>query len=196
MRVRSAMIVGAAAALALAGCGEATNATNPTDASARASSAPTSTAAAPGAASAEGVCTSTQLRPELTLQPSSSQRALLALTNTSKATCTLEGWAKVTLHNAADEAVPVSTSQVNQPGPPVKVELLPGRTAFAGLKWAPCDKADEACGVGNSLTVTPPGGTAKYATLLEFPKPEASGITMASLQLGTIQPSAQGVVAW
>jgi hypothetical protein len=65
------------------------------------------------------------------------------------------------------------------------------------MKWTVCDKGDASCHVGNGLRVGPPESDRRVdAVLEEFPSPEKSGITMASLQVGSLQPSRQGVVAW
>ncbi|WP_432825140.1 DUF4232 domain-containing protein [Dactylosporangium sp. CA-092794] len=146
-------------------------------------------------------CETADIKPELILQPDrtsgQTSMAMLQLTNTASHACTLSGWAKVTLTDAADDPVPVPTENVSQPGGPVGVELAPGTTASAGIKWTGCDKADPACGVGNGLSVSlPDAKTAVPATLTGFPPPEKVAITIKSLQVGTIQPSRQGVVAW
>ncbi len=123
--------------------------------------------------------------------------AILMLTNTSSHPCRLDGWATVTLVNAAGERVPVPTQKVDQPGKPTPADLGPGTSAAAGIKWTVCDKGNGDCPVGNSLLVTLPNSNASVpAKLSEFPASEKSNITMKSLEIGSIQPSRQGVVAW
>ena len=123
--------------------------------------------------------------------------AMLQLTNKSGHTCRLYGWAGVTLYNAAAEAVFVPTQKVPQPGAPVTVDLKPGATASAGIKWTICDKQSSDCPAGNTLIVSLPGrATGVPANLAEFPALEKSDITMTSLEIGSIQPSHEGVVAW
>jgi hypothetical protein len=122
---------------------------------------------------------------------------LVTLTNKTKNTCTVDGWAAISLVNAADEVVPVKASRVNQPGAPVRTTLKPGLTAWAGIKWTACDKGDESCGVGNTLRFNLQASTDGDVARLEgFPNPAASDITMKNLQIGSLQPSRQGVVAW
>ncbi|MFG1921943.1 DUF4232 domain-containing protein [Cryptosporangium sp. NPDC048952] len=143
-------------------------------------------------------CTADDIQADVTLQPQfSSPVGLVALTNASERECTLNGRAAVTLTNAADENVPVATTSVDQPGPAVSFVLPAGATAFEGIKWTPCSKGDESCGVGNGLRVTLPGSDVPLnAELSGFPAPEKNDITMSSLQVGTVQASRQGVVAW
>lgn len=123
--------------------------------------------------------------------------ALVQLTNASSRTCSVGGWPVITLVNAADEAVDVPTKKVAEPGESVPADLAPGTGAFAGIKWTICDKATADCPTGNTVKVGfAKGGPLVAATLEGFPNPERSGITFKSLQVGTVQPSNQGVVAW
>jgi hypothetical protein len=123
--------------------------------------------------------------------------AMVELTNVSAHSCRLEGWASVSLVNAAGERVQVPSVSVAQPGAPVPVDLPAGTSASAGIKWTACDKASADCPTGNGLQVGVSKSTSGTdAELSEFPAAEKSDITMKSLQIGTIQPSHQGVVAW
>ena len=147
------------------------------------------------------VCRTRDLTAVVTWQPqgdtTQTHRGLVTLSNKKKNSCTVDGWAAISLVNAADEVVPVKTSQVNQPGQPVKITLKPGRGAWAGIKWTACDKGDSSCGVGNTLRFNLEASTDGDVAQLEgFPKPENSDITMKRLQIGSLQPSNQGVVAW
>ncbi|WP_221325745.1 DUF4232 domain-containing protein [Actinoplanes sp. L3-i22] len=145
-------------------------------------------------------CRSADLKTAIALQPdgtATAQKAMVVLTNDGKSACTLDGWVAISLVNAADEVVAVPTKKVNQPGPAEAFTVKPGTSAFAGIKWVPCDKADGSCGVGNTMRYNLEASTdGPVATLEGFPAAERSGITMKSLQIGTLQPSNQGVVAW
>jgi Protein of unknown function (DUF4232) len=147
------------------------------------------------------VCRTRDLTAVVTWQPqgdtTQTHRGLVTLSNKKKSSCTVEGWAAISLVNAADEVVPVKTSQVNQPGTPVKITLKPGGSAWAGIKWTACDKGDSSCGAGNTLRFNLEASTdGDVAELEGFPEPEDSNITMERLQIGSLQPSNQGVVAW
>lgn len=159
------------------------------------------TARAIRATTAIAACAPADVTPDLILQPrigtATSPVALLQLTNKSAHTCRIYGWAGVALVNAAGENVPVPTRKVAQPGAPLAADLRPGETASAGIKWSVCDKGSADCPAGNTLTVTLPGrSTAVAANLSGFPAAEKSDITIKSLQIGSVQPSRQGVVAW
>lgn len=137
----------------------------------------------------------------ITLQPDLSkggtQVALVQLTNKSKNNCAVNGRAAISLANAAGDTVDVTTKNVNEPGKAVRVTLRPGTNAFEGIKWTTCDKGDATCAAGNSLRFSlaaSAGGS--FAKLSGFPSGADSDITMKSLQIGTLQPSRQGVVAW
>lgn len=146
-------------------------------------------------------CRTSDLDAVVTWQPQGdsarTHRGLVTLTNKTSKTCTVDGWAAISLVNAADEVAPVKTSRVNQPGKPVRSTLKPGRSAWAGIKWTACDKADNSCAAGNTLRFNLEASTDGDVAQLEgFPDPAKSDITMKSLQIGSLQPSNQGVVAW
>jgi hypothetical protein len=136
----------------------------------------------------------------VTLQPDrgdGAARGLVAVTNTGKRPCQVEGRAVISLTNAADEVVSVPTKKVNEPGAAMAITLQPGRSAFQGIKWVPCDKGDATCPTGNGLRFSVHGSAnGPGAKLSGFPRAESSGITMRSLRIGTLQPATQGVVAW
>ena len=122
---------------------------------------------------------------------------LVTVTNSSGHTCKVRGHFAIAPINPANETIDVPQELVNQPGRPVTVNLKPGTSAFAGIKWTVCDKADSDCRVGNSMRYNlQSSGKGKVAELEGFGKAEANAITMSSMQIGTLQPSRQGVVAW
>ena len=174
----------------LAGCGAAADSV---------AAAPTGVKSSASAGDG-AVCRTADVDVDITAQPDQdgdARMGLVAVTNKGERACTVNGWVSFTLVNAADEPVDVDTDKVEQPGAASEIALEPGRSAFSGIKWTVCDKGDSACGVGNTIrydlgesTDGPP------ATLDGFPAGEQSGITMGSLQIGTLQPVTQGVVAW
>ncbi|WP_306207499.1 DUF4232 domain-containing protein [Actinoplanes sp. RD1] len=146
-------------------------------------------------------CTNDDVSVDITAQDQrtsgATRMALVTVTNTSSSTCRVEGRAAISLTNAAAEVVDVPVKNVNQPGKAAPILLRKGTTAWQGIKWTVCDKGDTTCGAGNSLRFNLQASTdGPYAKLVGFPAPERSDITMASLQIGTLQPSNQGVVAW
>ena len=158
-----------------------------------------STSKGGGAQQAVAACRTDDVKFTFTTQEPNGQtdRALLLVENASKKVCRVNGWVTVSLTNPANEVVPVPTTKVRQPGDPTPIDLPPGTNAFAGIKWVTCDKADESCFAGNSLRVSLSASTdGQDAELEDFPAPEQNNITMKKLQIGTLQPSRQGVVAW
>jgi uncharacterized protein DUF4232 len=146
-------------------------------------------------------CLNNDVTVNVTFQPqaiSGNHRSgLVTVTNSSRHTCKVRGHFAIAPINPAGETVEVPLDLVDQPGKAVTINLKPGTSAFAGIKWTVCDKADSDCRVGNSLRYNlQSSGNGKVAELEGFPRPEANAITMRSLQIGTLQPSRQGVVAW
>jgi hypothetical protein len=137
----------------------------------------------------------TDIRSDVTVQRLG--MALLALTNNSRRACTVHGWADIQLEGVDGNPVRLPVRKVNQPGPGDDITLAPGRTAFAGFKWRACHRADENCGLVSGVKVAAPG-TRRYtdAKLIGIGNQPVTNISMASLTLGTLQPSTQGVVAW
>jgi eukaryotic-like serine/threonine-protein kinase len=125
------------------------------------------------------------------------QRGLISVANKSGTSCRIDGRAFIRLYNAADEQVAVPTRNVNQPGRAVEMILRSGGGAFQGMKWVACDRGDADCPVGNTLRGSLESSSEGVVAALDgFPDPNRSNIAMSSLQLGTLQPSTQGVVAW
>jgi Domain of unknown function (DUF4232) len=153
------------------------------------------------AASQPAACTVPDLTADLILQPARSngttRMALLQLTNASSRPCRLTGWATVTLLDASGQPAKVPTTDVDQPGAAAPVDLTPGTSASAGVKWTVCAKSSADCPTGNAIQIgLPKSGKGSAAKLSGFPPAEASSITMKSVQIGTIQANPQGVVAW
>jgi protein kinase-like protein/uncharacterized protein DUF4232 len=125
------------------------------------------------------------------------QKGLVNVVNRSRTPCRVDGRAFFRLYNAADERVDVPTRSVAEPGPAIDITLRPGGGAFEGIKWQACDRDDADCPTGNTIRGSLVSSSQGVVADLEgFPAPENSQITMGSLQLGTLQPSTEGVVAW
>jgi hypothetical protein len=125
------------------------------------------------------------------------QRGLMNVVNKSHTSCRVDGRAFIRLYNAADEQVDVPSKSVNEPGPAVDITLRSGGGAFEGIKWQACDRDDGDCPAGNTIRASfQSSAEGVVAELDGFPAPEESRITMSSVQLGTFQPSTEGVVAW
>jgi hypothetical protein len=217
MRALKTVVPGLVLLTALAACGESggdtTGAAPASGGASAGATTPAGTTPTTGTASAtpaagtggpknggKSVCGTQDVAVTITAQPGGDatiQRGLVAVTNTAERACTVRGWLSITLVNAADEPVGVPTRTVEEPGPAEDIEIRPGATAFAGIKWTVCDKADADCGVGNTIRYSLTRSTNGSAAKLDgFPAAEKSGITMKSLLIGTLQPATQGVVAW
>jgi hypothetical protein len=178
-----------------------TPATTGSAAEATAATPPATTKAAAQPAAQVSRCANADLQTTITLQPdgtAATQRAMVTLTNNGKHACTLDGWLSISPVNAANEVVSVPTRKVDQPGPAEAFTVKPGTSAFAGIKWTVCAESDADCDWSNSLRVSVKGAAADgpFAELEDFPNPERNGIRMKALQIGTLQPSHQAVVAW
>jgi len=179
----------------------ATNSSVAPDPNAQAAGGKTTSGKAASSTTKHTSCRPADIEASLTAQDplttGATVRAMIIVTNTSKNTCRIAGWTTISLLNASGAASPITISNVEQPGPAEPIDLKPGTSALAGLKWTQCDKGDETCPVGNSVEIGVPGTKSGSRTTLEgFPSPEKSGIAMKSVKLGPLQGSRQGVVAW
>ncbi|WP_157537954.1 DUF4232 domain-containing protein [Kitasatospora azatica] len=190
------------AAGSAAGAGP-TGAARPTSATtAGGGSQPTATATSSvSGASASAVsarCHTNELRADIQLQPDHPGSAMVLLTNKGSRTCTVHGYLGYGGLLADNSPVVVATNRVAHPGAPVEVSLKPGTTAFSGLKWASCDKADPKCQVLAGVSVTPPDETTQLtATVLGIdgkPLQQPLPVSPAGFTVGSLQPSNQGVV--
>ncbi|MFD9125474.1 DUF4232 domain-containing protein, partial [Kitasatospora sp. NPDC059571] len=175
---------------------------------ARAAGAPRAAAPAPagaatGSAKASAAapsgsdrCRTTELKADVQLQGTPGS-AMVMLTNRGDRTCTVKGYLGYGGLLADNSRSDVATTRVPQPGAPVTVTLKPGTTAFSGLKWTLCDKADASCQVLAGVVVTPPDETTQLTatvygtdakTVLQLP------VAKAGFTVGTLQPSSQGVL--
>jgi hypothetical protein len=126
-----------------------------------------------------------------------SQRGLVNVVNSSGTSCRVDGHAYFRLYDAADEQIDVPAKAVNQPDRAVDITLRPGGGAFQGIKWVACDRDASDCPAGNTIRGSLVSSSAGVVARLDgFPAAADSRITMSSLQLGTLQPSTEGVVAW
>lgn len=198
---KSVLVLTAALPLALAACGTATPAAAPpatTVTSAAATTDAPAAATTTPVAKSGSACAASDFKADLNAQPDGGI-AMLALTNKGTKDCTLRGWAKFSFFAADDSPVAVKTTNVAQPGPGTEIVLKPGRTAFAGFKWTTCDKGDESCHVVTTVRVTPPGTDSPIVADFNGANggnEKVDELALASAQVGTLQPAAQGVVAW
>jgi hypothetical protein len=186
-RIRLVLLAAAAAvsAFGLAGCDQlkANSATRPQpSASASSSPAPedspsSSTSPSPPKASPSNVasgkpCTSTALK--LAPVPGSENGAAgstyvqIALTNTSKAACTVKGYPAFTLTKPGDVDVPVTidhpTNLVSPfGGAPATVTLQPGGKAVFLLGYSHVPPGPAACPVANTMHLRLPGQSTAVA---------------------------------
>ncbi|GJF28656.1 hypothetical protein KNE206_13560 [Kitasatospora sp. NE20-6] len=158
------------------------------------SSTPQGTAKTPAAAPTR--CRTADLKADVQVQEGGG-RAMVMLTNASGRTCTVKGYLGYGGLAADNSRVDVATSRVAKPGPPVTVTLKPGTTAFSGLSWSTCDKADPTCAVLAGVVVTPPDETTQLTAVLlgTDGKPAVQlPVSAAGFTVGTLQPSNQGVL--
>ncbi|WJK43576.1 DUF4232 domain-containing protein [Solwaraspora sp. WMMA2056] len=186
------------AALTLAACGDPAAEDEPGAAtpSTAASADPTDAGSDTPGDGGTAACASADLSVDVTIQDAG--LALLALTNSSSAPCQVDGWVTLAFERADRSPVEVDQEQVEQPGPPLATDLDPGESAFAGVKWATCDPALTDCAVVTTVRVGAPGDSATVvARVIGIDGNESVGeLPVADVQIGSIQPSTQGVVAW
>ncbi|MGA5817778.1 DUF4232 domain-containing protein [Kitasatospora sp. NPDC094028] len=173
-----------------------------TPASASSPATPGGVGAAASGTSASGGTVSTRchtadLKADVQLQPDHPGSAMVMLTNKSSRTCTVHGYLGYGGLLADNSPVVTGSSRVPQPGHPIEVSLKPGVSAFSGLKWTSCDKADPTCKVLAGITITPPDETTQLtANLLGVEAEPVLQLTVshAGFTVGSLQPVSQGVV--
>ena len=206
MRVRDVTMVlrGAALAIAVSACGSTNNGDNgAAEAPAAATPAVSRVVHTPAATStsvhsvSNGSVAAANFRAELTIQ--SPGLALLALTNISRSTVTVQGWATLRFLAADNRVLPVTTYDVQVPGAGPSIRLKPGTTAFAGVRYALGDKGNPATFVATTVQLTPPHGTGvvNVTVIGVNGRPvEAPEFDITSVKLGSLQPVTQGVLVF
>ncbi|MCQ4081336.1 DUF4232 domain-containing protein [Streptomyces sp. RB6PN25] len=122
---------------------------------------------------------------------------MVILTNKGSHTCTVDGYLGYGGLLADNSVVNVPTKREAYPGASVRTTLKPGTSAFSGLKWASCDKADASCKVLAGVQVTPPDETTQLtATVIGLNgKPvDQLPVSAPGFTVGSLQPSNEGVV--
>lgn len=145
--------------------------------------------------SASTRCRTDELKADVQLQKEGS--AMVVLTNKGSRTCTVYGYLGYGGLLADNSAVNLATKREAYPGAPVRSTLKPGTSAFSGLKWASCDKADASCRVLAGVRVTPPDETTQLtATVigLDGNPVQQLPVSAAGFTVGSLQPSNEGVV--
>ena len=188
-RIRT--ILGAAALAATAamvtGCGvsSATGAATSTTSS----SAAVSPAAAQNAGNVQG-----KIGAELVHQQAPGSE-ILVVTNKGTRPLTVDGWPTLSFLNAANGSLAVPVRKVSQPGAATKTTIQPGQSAFAGVKLVFGGKGDNDTYVATTTNLTIPGAPTTVVSLIgddghaaEYPE-----LDLKSVQVGTFQPSMQGV---
>jgi hypothetical protein len=202
MRVNAIIVAGSALAMltVVAACGGDTSASAPPAKSAVHATTAAPMTAAPTttvAPTATPVVAPASFRADLTVQRSG--LSLLALTNTGQRPVTVRGWPRLAFRNAANETVAVPMRQVDVPGAGPSITIGPGETAFAGLRWVVGDKANPTTFVATSLRLTAPGATTSMNVNIIGADGQTGGYTefdLTSAQIGTLQPSSQGVLVF
>ncbi|MGK4578814.1 DUF4232 domain-containing protein [Kitasatospora sp. HPMI-4] len=157
----------------------------------------------PGARGASGTpaatqrCHTDELRADVQLQPDRPGSAMVMLVNKGSRTCTVYGYLGYGGLLADNSRVEVPTTRVPYPGPSVQAVLKPGTTAFSGLAWSACDKADPSCKVLAGLVVTPPNETTQLTAQVigvDGQQVPQLLVSSAGLRVGSLQPSNEGVL--
>jgi hypothetical protein len=183
---------------ALAGCGSSNQATTTSTSAGPASTSapaqPASASTAHSTTASHASSTAASFKADLTIQQEGS--ALLTLTNSGTQSVTIQGWLTLKFLGANNAPLAVPEQKVDKPGAGPSITLAPGRTAFAGVKWVSGDKADAATLVATSVTVAPPNHTAVKVNLIGVDGKTAGylELPLKSVQIGTLQPSSQGVL--
>ncbi len=187
MSKRSFTITAAAAlcggAMLLAGCGQAAqpqmmNATAQSDTPAQ-SGAPTSD------------CAGKDFWITMHPQPDDPGSFLLELQNRSDKSCQVGGWAHLVPVGSKAPRIDVPTEHVETPTPPNNdIRLDPGETAYSGVRAELGDPPVVAAGFDATLSDV----DGDVPTEVEKPDGQGARIPLTHLQIGTLQPTSEGVL--
>ncbi|RKT53655.1 uncharacterized protein DUF4232 [Saccharothrix australiensis] len=122
---------------------------------------------------------------------------LLAVTNRGTTPLTVQGWPIPSFTNLSGAPAAIPVEQVLIPGEGPSITLQPGQTAFAGVQLALGDAASGSA-IG-SMKVEVPGGASAEATLIGTdgrPISDPGSLKVSSAKVGTLQPTAQGVLVF
>ncbi|MFR9730430.1 DUF4232 domain-containing protein [Saccharopolyspora sp. MS10] len=136
---------------------------------------------------------------EITLQPQPNGGVfLLEMKNTSEKSCEIGGWVDLTPLNMANQPTDAEGERLDHPGPPQDITLEPGRSAFSGVKVELSGQGDPDAQVASGFTAAP----SDMAGEVNVDVKDLDGgdspveLPIKSFQVGTLQPSPQGVVAF
>lgn len=124
---------------------------------------------------------------------------LIAVTNTSNHSCTVDGYLDLSGQNAAGESRDIPVQDVKVPGPPVNVTIKPGQTAFAGMTVQLGDPGSPATQVLTGFSATVPGARDASPTDMlaidgtAVQDEQDPTIPVDWVQVGTLQPTSEGV---
>jgi Protein of unknown function (DUF4232) len=141
-------------------------------------------------------CTAGDLKADLEHQPEVTGTIfsswMLMVTNTSSGRCHLYGYPSFGMEDGSGALMADSkTTYTSYPGAAVSIDLAPGGTAFAGVKWSSCQAADLVGG----LVMTPPGQYSHTTVNITGPNSVSLWkICAPGITAGTFQPSHEGVV--
>lgn len=124
-------------------------------------------------------------------QPDDPGSFLLELQNRSDKSCEVGGWAHLVPVGAKGPRIDVPTEEVETPAPPEDgIQLQPGSTAFSGVRADLGDPPVVAAGFDATLSNTP----GDIPTEVEKPEGTGARIPVTHLQIGTLQPTPEGVL--
>lgn len=205
-------------ALLLTGCGQPASAPSPAPANpaaatpaAAAGDSPVQTTGTASSQQATGSnsgrqpggspCTAKDFKVDLNVQPDRPGILLMAVDNTSKKVCKLNGWPDISPMDASGTNFTVGINKVAIPGGPTEFDLPPGTTGFAGVEIQLGSKADDRVATG--FTVALPGAGAPVNANIIGTDGTSTGnnglyaeFPIKSMKVGTLQPVAQGVTVF
>ncbi|MGW1677056.1 DUF4232 domain-containing protein [Saccharopolyspora sp. NPDC002376] len=146
----------------------------------------------------EAACSSDSFKVELNVQPGRPGILLLAATNESEQTCTVNGYPSLVGTDMSGADIDVPTKQVDVPGAPISFEVGPGQTAFAGVKIETGDKSDSDVRVATGFKASMPDGEGDVNAdiVIDPGAGDYAEFPIKSMEIGSLQPTAQGVTVF
>jgi hypothetical protein len=167
-------------------------ATRATGASAGENSGTPAAAAVPAAVKTIPACLTDDLTGTVFGQPRdahySVRDTVLRLTNTSRRTCQVGGWADIAMVTPPGELVRVPTRKVKQAGGGAEIVLKPQASAWSRVQWDSCDAGRKGCRVGVALQyIVDPDSTGTVADLTAVPEAGRAGLAMTAMRVSPFQ---------
>lgn len=143
----------------------------------------------------ETTCMAGDFGVEIDLPAPRAEFGVLKLTNTSSQHCEVEGWTGLTMLEEAGTPEQVPFKQVNHPDPGRPIHLVPGESAYSGVRFIHAARdAEDAYEITGMVAIPPDTNTSTPVRLTG-----AGGqvpLVIRSIEMGTLQANRTTIHPW